>query len=1009
MQKTLLLTIVCLGVNLLAAPREVCAQTSPSFNRDIRPLLAAKCFACHGPDEAHREADLRLDVREVAIDTGAIVPGNIDKSDIVRRIFSNDPDEQMPPADAPETLTDAQKKLIRRWIADGAKYEKHWAFVPPQRPPLPKVKNSKWPRNEIDRFVLARLETEGLNPSAEADRYTLVRRVHLDLVGLPPTPEEADAFAHSNDPRAYEKLVEQLLDSKHYGERWARQWLDLARYSDTNGYEKDRPRSIWPYRDWVIRALNNDMPFDRFSIEQLAGDMLPAATEAQKIATGFHRNTMLNEEGGIDPLEYRFYAMVDRVATTGTVWMGLTTGCAQCHTHKYDPISHTDYYRLMALLNNAEEPDLSIQQPSIADRRRRIAEQIAKLEADLPNQFPPAPGDGPIEARRRKTIEGKYSDWLKAQRERAVVWKTLRPFHSESNLPKLEVLQDGSIFSSGDITKRDVYTLKFHLDESSLPLTALRLEVLPDARLPAGGPGRAFYEGRKGDFFLSEVVAQLNERPLKFASASHSFGKISIGSGNANATNVFDETGSTGWATAGREGEAHQLVLNLQKPIDTSGELQIELIFERHFAASLGRFRFSGTSATKLVKATQLPAEVEQLLAQDEKPLTAKELSQLKRRFVLSTPELAKARGPIDKLRKSLPAFPTTMVMLERPADNLRKTYRHHRGEFLSPREKVTGGVPAVFRQLPDGQPVNRLTFARWLVSDRNPLVGRVTVNRAWRAFFGAGLIRTSGDFGTQSEPPTHPQLLDWLAREFVDGGWSLKKLHRLIVASATYRQSSHIAPELLRRDPANRLFARGPRYRVDGETVRDIMLKASGLLSKTMHGPGVYPPQPASVTALAYGNSKWTPSAGEERFRRSLYTFSKRTAPFAAYTIFDAPTGEICTARRNRSNTPLQALTLLNAEMYLEMSRTLAKRATREPEREDVATVIFRRFLTRPPQPEELSALLEFQQAQQERLEQGELSATAITGDKQATAEFAAWVMLSRAVMNLDEAITKP
>jgi hypothetical protein len=1001
--------MISMGASLFAAPCGVRAQTPPSFNRDIRPLLAAKCFACHGPDEGQREAELRLDVRKAAIDTGAIVPGNVEKSELILRIFSNDPDEQMPPSDSVETMTDAQKKLLRRWVADGAKYETHWAFVPPKRPSLPKVKNSKWSRNEIDRFILARLETEGFAPSAEADRYTLVRRVYLDLIGLPPSQEEADEFVTSKDPQAYEKLVDQLLDSKHYGERWARQWLDLARYSDTNGYEKDRQRSIWPYRDWVIRALNNDMPFDQFTIEQLAGDMLPGVTESQKVATGFHRNTMLNEEGGIDPLEYRFYAMVDRVATTGTVWMGLTTGCAQCHSHKYDPISQTDYYRLMALLNNADEPDLAFQQQSIVDRRRKINEQIAKLEADLPNQFPPAPGDGKVEERRRKNIEGTYRDWLESQQEQAVAWATLRPFHTESNLPKLEVLEDGSIFSSGDITKRDVYTLKFRLDESSLPLTALRLEALPDARLPAGGPGRAFYEGRKGDFFLSEVTAQLNEKPLKFATASHSFGKISIGSGNANATNVFDKKGSTGWATAGREGEAHQLVLNLQKPIETSGELQIEMIFERHFAASLGRFRFAATSSDKLVKATQLPVEIEQLLARAEKPLNENELSQLKRQFLLSTPELAKARGQIDKLRKSLPAFPTTMVMLERPADNHRTTHRHHRGEFLSPREIVAGGVPAVFGQLPEGQPANRLAFARWLVSDGNPLVGRVTVNRAWRTFFGSGLIRTSGDFGTQSQPPTHPQLLDWLAREFIDGGWSLKKLHRLIVTSATYRQSSNVTKELLRRDPSNRLLTRASRYRVDGETVRDMMLKASALLSEKMHGPGVYPPQPASVTALAYGNTRWTPSKGEDRYRRSLYTFSKRTAPFAAYTVFDAPTGELCTPRRDRSNTPLQALTLLNADMYLEMSRTLAKRATREPNRKDIATFIFRRFLTRPPQPEELSSLLAFQQAQQRRFEKGELNAAAITGEARGEAEHAAWVMLSRAVMNLDEAITKP
>lgn len=1017
------------------------AEAPPSFARDIRPILTATCFACHGPDEEHREADLRLDVREVALDFAAIVPGEPDESELVRRVFSDDADERMPPPDSGHSLTDTQKELLRRWIAAGAKYERHWAFVPPQRPPLPDVnetKNADWPRNEIDAFVLARLEVEGPPPSPEADRLALVRRLYLDLIGLPPSPEEADAFAEDDDPQAYEKLVDRLLASEHYGEHWARQWLDLARYADTNGYEKDRPRSIWPYRDWVIDAINDDMPFDEFTIHQLAGDMLPVPPPAKgsggvdasdnpdadtvqallanrQIATGFHRNTMLNEEGGIDPLEFRFYAMVDRVATTGTVWMGLTTGCAQCHSHKYDPLSHTDYYRLMALLNNADEPDLIVRDPQIEQRRRQLQEQIAELEAALPEQFPPASGDGPIEERRRKNLEAKFDQWLEKKRAEAVKWTTLRPVAMETNLPRLELLDDGSIFSTGDITKRDVFTLRFRLDEEQPPITALRLEVLPDDRLPARGPGRAYYEGRQGDFFLSELTAKTNDRPVAFASASHSYGKISIGSGNANAENVFDGNGSTGWSTAGGEGRPHQLVLNLKQPLQASGELEITLVFERHFAASLGRFRFAAASYEEPAKAKALPVEVEALLTRAPDALSEDDLARLRHYFLGVTPELADARKKIDQLRQRMPEFPTTLVVQERPADNPRPTFRHHRGEYLSPKEEVTPGVPAFLPPLPEDAPANRLSFARWLVSERNPLVGRVVVNRAWQSFFGQGLVRTPGDFGTQGELPTHPELLDWLAVQFTtptEGagfGWSRKRLHRLIVTSATYRQSSRVSHELLQRDPQNRLLARGPRFRVDAEVVRDIMLVASGLLSRKIGGPSVYPPQPQSVTGLAYGNFKWQPSQGADRYRRSLYTFKKRTAPFAAFAVFDAPTGENCTARRNRSNTPLQSLTLLNDEMFLEMARAMAKNAVTQIESPEArATYMFRTLLTRPPREGELSQLVEFQQAQLKRLQAGELDAAKILGERKSTAELASWFLVARALMNLDETITK-
>jgi Protein of unknown function (DUF1553)/Protein of unknown function (DUF1549) len=911
--------------------------------------------------------------------------------------------------------------------ADAA--QTHWSFRKPVQPEPPTVRHADWPRNAIDRFVLARLEAQGLSPSQEADRYTLVRRVYLDLIGLPPTPPEADAFVHDDDPHAYEHLVDRLLDSPHYGERWARRWLDVARYADTNGYEKDRPRSTWPYRDWVIHALNADMPFDQFTVEQLAGDMLPGATADERIATGFHRNTMLNEEGGIDPLEYRFYAMVDRVATTGVVWLGLTTGCAQCHSHKYDPITQTDYYRLMAFLNNADEPDMAVPDPVVAQRREQLEQQIAHLEADLPNQFPPAEGDGPVEQRRRQRLDASFAAWIEAQRPAAHGWTVLKPFDMKTNLPRLEVLDDGSIFSSGDITKRDVYTLRFHTGDVDGPITALRLEALPDNRLPAGGPGRCYYEGRKGDFFLSEVKATADGKPVRFADASHSYGKISIGSGNAKATNVFDGEGSTGWSTAEGEGRAHQLVVNLAEPLTNAGELVIEMVFERHYAASLGRFRFAATTAATKPVATQTPVEIEALLAGDPSRWTDDQRGRVLGYYLSVAPELAAPRKQIDEIRRQMPQFPTTLVMQERPADNPRPTHLHHRGEYLQPEAVVEPGLPSMFAGTtpPQDRPTNRLAFARWLVSEDNPLAARVTVNREWQAFFGSGIVATLGDLGTQGAAPTHPQLLDWLACQFVKQGWSLKRLHRLIVTSATYRQRSDATAKLLALDPQNRLLSRGPRFRVEAEVVRDSMLRASGLLTEKLGGPSVYPPQPASVTELAYGNMKWHASAGPDRYRRSLYTFSKRTAPFAAYTVFDAPTGENCVARRDRSNTPLQALTLLNDEMFMEMARALAKQAMAETSTEtagktaagagndggrtdkSIATAIFRRVLVRPPTDAEAAALVDFQHAQLARLRTGELKPTDICADKSASPEQAAWTMVARVVMNLDEAVTKP
>jgi hypothetical protein len=1172
------LLTAALSALLLAAPLARAADVD--FTRDVRPILSRHCFKCHGFDEKARKAKLRLDVREGAVKK-AIVPGKPDDSELIRRILAADADEVMPPPATKNPLSDAEKQTLKRWVAAGAEYKAHWAFVAPKQAPLPKVKQSDWPRNPIDTFVLARLEAEGIKPSPQADRYTLVRRVYLDLIGLPPTPEEADAFVRDDSPGAYERLVDQLLASPHYGERWGRRWLDLARYADTNGYEKDRPRSVWPYRDWVIRALNADLPFDRFTIEQIAGDMLPGATAEQRVATGFHRNTMLNEEGGIDPLEFRFHAMTDRVNTTGTVWLGLTVGCCQCHTHKYDPIPHREYYALMAFLNNADEPEMDVPSPDLAARRAAIEKQIAAIEADLPNRFPaggdvrwtavkpssatsvggatmkidesgvivsgkaperdtytvvidsdladvaslrlealtdpslPSTGPGrtphgnfvlseirvsaapkgapdkaqlvklvraeadaaqvgfpaanaidgdtktgwaihvggkwnvnrtltlaldkpvgfsggthwtitldqqhgdghtlgrfrlslghrdddkrPIEVRRRDNLQRKFEEWLAAESARAVRWRVLTPTEAKANVPLLTVLPDGSVLASGDMSKRDVYDLSFRGDFKGV--TAMRLEVLPDDSLPKRGPGRVYYEGAFGDFFMSEITLAAAGKPVKFARASQSFG--------SSAAAAIDGNPLTGWSINGGQGRAHEAVFNLAAPLDSVNALSLQMVFERYFAAALGRFRVSVTTAARPVEAREMPADIEELLLVPAAKRTAEQRERLLRHYLSVAPELAGEREAIRKLREQMPAYPTTLVMKERPANNPRPTFRHNRGEFLQPQERVEpDGLSAIY-PFPEGQPRNRLTFARWLVDPRNPLVGRVTVNRQWAAFFGRGIVRTAEDFGFTGDAPTHPELLDWLAVEFVRRGWSLKSMHRMIVTSATYQQDSSFR-ETINRDPDNKLLSRGPRVRLEAELLRDAALTASGLLSEKVGGPSVFPPQPASVTAEgAYGALGWKVSEGLDRYRRGLYTFSKRTAPFAAFLTFDAPSGEACVARREVSNTPLQSLTLLNDAGFMECAQALGRATTsRDGSAEERAAWLFRRCLTRPPTDDERAALAKFYRAQLGRFERKELDAAKVAGAGAGDVnERAAWTAAARAVLNLDEFVTK-
>jgi hypothetical protein len=970
---------------------------APDFGREIRPLLTRYCFKCHGPDEKTRKAGMRLDVPGKAED-GIIVPGKPEKSEVITRIFSTDPDQRMPPPSTKTTLTDEQKNLLKRWIAAGANQERHWSLMPLSAVEPPKIADDIWSRNPIDHFVLTRLREKGLQPSPPADRPTLIRRLSLDLIGLPPTAAEVAAFEKDSSPDAYAKLVDRLLQSPRYGERWARRWLDLARYADTNGYEKDRARIIWPYRDWVIQALNADMRFDQFTVEQIAGDMLPGATPQQIVATGFHRNTMMNEEGGIDPLEFRYYAVVDRINTTATTWLGLTLGCAQCHSHKYDPISQREFYQMMAFLNNAEEPDYDIPDSAIATRRATIEKDIAQRTVNLANAFPGG----------RETMDKALAAWEQKESARAIAWTIVRPAALKTNLPHLEILPDASILASGDLTKSDTYELT--LDLHAKGVTALRLEALTDDRLPGHGPGRTYYEGRKGDFFLSELGLSVDGKPVGFngASQDQSQGKPD---GKVGAATAIDGDPATGWSAGERTGQPHTAVFNFAKPIDFDRPAMLRMLFERYYASGLGRFRISITTDAKRAVATGHGSAIDAILSKPAQDRTEKDRYHLLVRFLETAPELATARKEIEKLRASLPAYQTTMVMKERAPNNPRPTHIHHRGEFLHSKDRVEPQVLSVLNPLPKDAPRNRLTFARWLVSPDNPLTSRVTVNRQWQAFFGRGIVRTTEDLGMQGDLPTHPELLDWLAREFMRDGWSLKKLDKLIVMSATYRQSSRSSADLRAKDPDNVWLARGPRVRLEAEMIRDSLLHVSGLLSAKIGGPSVFPPQPASVTTEGvYGALPWKVSAGEDRYRRGMYTFLKRSIPYAMFATFDGVTGETCQARREVSNTPLQALTMMNDLVVIESAQALGKSFANEFGAVDErAARLFQRCLSRSPTPDERAALTDFYTRQLERLDSRKLDAKAIAGNADGDpAQCAAWTLTARAVLNLDEMITK-
>jgi Protein of unknown function (DUF1553)/Protein of unknown function (DUF1549)/Planctomycete cytochrome C len=1031
-------TALVLGASVFVRAQSLPAPAGPTpsidYARDIEPIFRTYCYECHGPKKAR--ARLRLNtpdsIRKGGESGAVITPGKSAASLMMHRVLGLDGDDRMP-LDA-DPLPPEVIERLRAWIDQGARMsdpgsiragatpaapdtvEEHWAYVKPSRQAAPTVKSPAWVRNPIDQFILARLEKEALTPGAEAPKATLLRRVTLDLTGLPPTVEELDAFLADSTPGAYERAVDRLLASPHYGERWARPWLDLARYADTNGYEKDNRRAIWKYRDWVIDALNRDLPFDQFTIEQIAGDMLPDATTDQKVASGFHRNAMSNEEGGVDPEESRYEVLVDRVNTTATVWLGTTLGCAQCHNHKYDPFSQKDYFRMLAFFASSAydsktfgdgtrffEPTLELASADQESARKTQQAEIDRLELELKAVTPAV-----------QEAQGKWEASIRAGDSR---WTPLVPQSvSATNGVVLSALPDGSVLASGPNPKLTSYSVT-----ATTPLqgiTALRLEALPDPSLPKGGPGRDAY----GDFRVTgfEVrVAPAGDAASPGEAVRLDTIKVDDSATPLDAAELLARTGTRAtWAiNAMRDSERmpRHAVLAAAAPFGFAGGTRLALTIDQlegTIGQGIGRFRLAVTTAANPLDGAELAPRLRRIVDLPASQRSTAQSEELAAAFRATSPLLKPTRDALAAARKALAALeiPSTLVMGERPGYERPSFELRVRGSFAAKGERVYARTPPALHPMRDDLPVNRLGLARWLVDPANPLVARVTVNRLWEQMFGRGLVETSEDFGSQGSPPSHPELLDWLATEFVANGWSQKALIREIALSATYRQSSAVTPQLADRDPYNRLLARGPRVRMEAEMIRDAALAASGLLSPKMHGPSVFPLQPEGIWNQPYSSDKWTTSGGEDRYRRSLYTFWRRTSPYPAFTTFDATSRELCTVRRVRTDTPLQALTLLNDPASFEAARALAKRmagAGGSPAAR--ASFGVKLVLSREATAREVERLVATYDQELKHYRARTDAATLVAAERdEDPAELSAWTIVANVLLNLDEAVTK-
>jgi mono/diheme cytochrome c family protein len=1004
------------------------------FARDVRPIFEASCYSCHG--SKLQSANLRFDIKpDNAALAKILVPGDATRSILFQRIAGLGDQVRMPLGGKP--LSTAQITIIRNWIEQGAGWpepgnpqlseKKHWAFIVPVRATLPKASQPNWVRNPIDNFILAKLDTEKVKPSAEADRTTLLRRLSLDLIGLPPTPKEIDDFLSDRSPTAYDKQVDRLLKSPHYGEKWARTWLDAARYADSDGFEKDKQRSVWFYRDWVINALNRDLPYNQFIIDQIAGDLLPNATQDQIVATGFLRNSMVNEEGGIDPEQFRMEAMFDRMEAIGKGILGVTVQCAQCHNHKYDPIKQDDYYRMLAFLNSTHEANVAVYTPAEQMKRADIFRQIREIEGTLQHH--------------NADWEDRMAQW--ESRVSAVPqWTVITPDVDDlSNGGQKYILQkDGSFLAAGYAPTK--HSVKMTLKTDVQNITAFRLELLNDPNLPLSGPGRAINGGcALTEFEVEAAPATEGAKPVKvkFARATADFNppekeleaifydKTTRRRVTGPIDFAIDGKEETAWgidAGPGRRNQPRNAVFLAEKPIANSGGTVLTIHLKQNHGGwnsddnqsnNLGRMRLSITT-TPGVTADPLPAGVRAILAIPRDRRTPAQAHTVFSYWRTTVAEWKDANAQIEALWVQHPEGSAQLVLQNRM--EARETHLLTRGDFLKPAALVTPGVPDFLNPLPTGVEPTRLTFAKWLVDPKTPTTARSIVNRIWQAYFGTGIVATAENFGTQADAPSHPELLDWLSVELMENGWSLKKLQRLIVTSATYRQSSAITPDTYARDPYNVLLARGPRFRVDAEIVRDIQLGASGLLNDKIGGPSVYPPAPDFLfqPPVSYGPKVWFEDKGENRYRRALYTFRYRSVPYPMLQTFDAPNGDSSCVRRSRSNTPLQALTTLNEPLSMEAARALALKTLSEGGKTDAERLAyaFRRCVARRPTEAEANELLGFLEKQIGRIRDGWLDTWSITGAPPklpagvTPVQLGAWTALSRVLLNLDETITK-
>ena len=1003
------------------------------FNRQIRPILSENCFQCHGPDQSHRKANYRLDTKEGVFAVGKSGKKNIllrdaKNSELVHRIEEAEGDGLMPPLKSGKKLNADQIKLIKQWINEGANYGEHWAFVVPKSNSVPDVNNSKWVRTPIDAFVLSRLESNNITPSPQASKEVLIRRLTLDLIGLPPTLKEVDDFLRDDSPQAYEKVVDRLLASNQYGERMAMQWLDYARFADSNGFQTDSSRSMWPWRDWVINAYNANMPFNQFTIEQIAGDMLPNATKSQIIATGFNRNHRLNGEGGLIAEEWRIENVIDRVDTTSQTWLGLTLACARCHDHKYDPISQKEFYQFFAFFNNLPEsgtlagnqtggntePVEEIESPTQNTESLKIQLAIKEQESLI--------------LKLDEKVDPMIKEWEPVFKEKVNsagnVWIPLNPTTVKSEGgAKFSKLTDGSYLASGKNPTNDVYTITSNVSKGSF--SAILLECFPDPSLPNQSLGRF----SNGNFVLSKIEAELSspslKTPLKIA-----FNKAiaDYSQKGWDIINVVGNDSSKGWAVDGptrRDITKAMFVSPQLVDIPENSTIKISLSHQALSQHNIGRFRIAISSVPGeliTLNGFQVPVNITKIIETDPQKRSLQQKEELRKYYkATSFKEHKVASDKLVLLKNNLvdskKNIPGVMVMKEGP---VRDTFMLIRGEYDKKGPKVVAGLPSVLPPLPKDKPMNRLGLAYWMVDPSNPLTSRVWVNRMWEKFFGYGLVRTSENFGAQSEFPSHPELLDWLASKFVSLNWDMKAMQKIVVMSSVYQQSSNLNPSLLNNDPENRMLARGSRLRLSGETLRDQALFASGLMVNKTGGPSVRPYMPEGVwdETSRYGDLRnYKNDKGEALYRRTMYTIWKRTAAPPTMLLFDAPNREACSVKRSRTNTPLQALALLNEVTYVEAARKLAEKIIREGGNtpDDKLTTGFRIVTGRRPDSSELAILVKGFHKDYENFKSKPENAKRFTSLGESPlantadiSELAAYTLSANILLNLDEVVNR-